>query len=171
MTPAQTELLAFLNLDTQTPAAAKLGLRRTLQEFIREYGWWYEPTDRPAHLPLGRLNECHNNASLLTLQDDTLIYCEGYVLYKVGCCPVLHGWVTDGTGRAIDNTLEPPGLAYAGVPFTHLFVAMTTLENGATISLLDDWTHKYPLRGELGDQSDKWFEPKGKGVEPIMAGS
>lgn len=164
MTPAQAELLLFLNLDTRTPAAEKAGLRRTLQEFVREYGWWYEPNERPPQIALGTPNQCHTNAADLMLADNSLIYCEGYVLYRLGCIPVIHGWVTDGTGRAIDNTLEPPGLAYAGVPFTGLFVATTSVTNGAVISLLDDWTNLYPLRGELGDRPEKWLEPKGMGV-------
>lgn len=167
MSPTQAELFAFLNLDTRTEAAEKIGLRRTIQEFVREYGWWYEPSELPERFPLGKPNECHKNASELMLNDDSLIYCEGFVLYKSGAIPVLHGWVTDGSGRAIDNTLQPPGIAYAGVPFTPTFVAETMVKNLAAISLLDDWTNMYPLRGELGDRPDQWLEAKGRGVQPI----
>jgi hypothetical protein len=35
---------------------------------------------------------------------------------------------------------------------------MTNLKNHTTTSLLDDWQNDYPLRGELGEQPDEWYE-------------
>ena len=49
MTAPQTELLDFLRR-VRTPAAKKL-LKRTCQEFVLEYGWWYEPTSLTRSLP------------------------------------------------------------------------------------------------------------------------
>ena len=88
-------------------------------------------------------------------------------MFKCGSLPTLHAWVTDGHGRAIDNTWPQPGVAYAGVPFTSLFVSMTALKNHATISLLDDYQNNYPLRGDLGDRPDEWLEPRGRGIEQL----
>ena len=53
--------------------------------------------------------QCHTNAVNLALDDDSLIYCEGYALFKEASLPVVHAWVTDGNGKAIDNTLAAAG--------------------------------------------------------------
>jgi hypothetical protein len=167
MTTPQTELLDFLRRNDAT-LEAKANLKRTFQEFVLEYGWWYEPGDIIQHLATGTPQECHKNASDLILADDSLIYYEGYALLKSGSMPTLHAWVTDGSGRAIDNTWPQTGVAYAGVPFTTEFVIMTALRNNATISLLDDYQNNYPLRGDLGDRPDEWLELRGRGTERII---
>lgn len=161
MTP-QDELLVFLRRSEPTPAAKAI-LKRTFQEFVLEFGWWYEPADPPKELATGTPQECHKNSADLALADDSLFYCEGYALFRPGSLPTLHAWVTDGRGRAIDNTCPRPGVAYAGVPFKSLFVNMTALKNHATISLLDDYQNNYPLRGDLGDHPDEWLEQRGQG--------
>ena len=132
-----------------------------------EHGWWYEPGDLPKQFALGPPQECHKNATDLAMTDDSLIYCEGYALFKSGSVPTIHAWVTDGKGRAIDNTWPQPGVAYAGVPFQSLFVNMTALKNRATISLLDDYQNNYPLRSDLGDRPEEWLEARGQGTGRI----
>lgn len=94
--PCQNELLAFLRASEPTPAA-KARLKRTFQEFVMEYGWWYEPAELPKKFALGTPQECHTNATGLMLADDSLIYCEGYALFKSGNLPTIHAWVTDGS--------------------------------------------------------------------------
>lgn len=162
----KAELLHFLRSSEATPAAKRL-LKRTFQEFVHEYGWWYEPAEVDGKYAKGTPQQCHKNALDLTIADDSLIYCEGYALLKSGSLPTLHAWVTDGHGRAIDNTWPKPGVAYAGVPFTSFFVNMTALKNHATISLLDDYQNGYPLRGDVGDRPDEWLELRGRGMEKI----
>jgi hypothetical protein len=169
MTTHQTKLLTFLQHSEPTPAATAL-LKRTCQQFVLEYGWWYEPVLLPKQIAIGTPNECHKSATDLILTDDSLIYCEGYALFESGMTPVIHAWVTDGQGRAIDNTRPKPGVAYAGVPFRSVFVSMTALKNRAMISLLDDWQNTYPLRGELGDRPEEWLELRGRGVVRINGG-
>ena len=132
-----------------------------------DYGWWYEPVQLPQQIALGTPQQCHKNATDLALADDSLIYCEGFAQVNSGSLPRLHSWVTDGLGRAIDNTWSRPGVAYAGVPFKSFFVNMTALKNQATISLLDDWENGYPLRGDLGDRPDEWFELRGRGTARV----
>jgi hypothetical protein len=166
MTPHQTELLSFLQSSTPTPAATAR-LKRTLQQFVMDYGWWYKPVELPKQFAPGTPNECLKNAADLMLTDKSLVYCEGYALFDSETTPTIHAWVTDGQGRAIDNTWPKPGVAYAGVPFKSLFVSMTALKNHAIISLLDDWQNTYPLRGKLGDRPDDWLEPKGRGAGRI----
>ena len=166
MTTTQTELLDLLRRSEAT-SAAKAFLKRTCQEFVLEYGWWYEPIELDQKIAIGTPQECHKNAVDLTLADDSLIYCEGYALFMSGSLPTLHAWVTDGHGRAIDNTWLQPGVAYAGVPFKSLFVNLTSLKNHATISLLDDWQNNWPLRGDLGDRPDVWLELRGRGTAKL----
>lgn len=162
MTTPKDELFAFLHRNTATPAAKAL-LKRTLQEFVLEYGWWYEPADIEKRFATGTPQQCHKNATDLTLADNSLIYCEGYALFEPGGLPTIHAWVTDGQGRAIDNTWPKPGVAYVGVPFKSLFVNMTALKNHAIVSLLDDYLNNWPLRGDLGDRPDEWLELRGRG--------
>jgi len=166
ITDTQNILLNYLRNIKATPAA-KLLLKRTCQQFVLDYGWWYEPIKPPKQIVLGTPKQCLKNAVNLTLDDDSLIYCEGYALFKSGGLPVIHAWVTDGHGNAIDNTWPEPGVAYAGVPFKSSFVNMTALKNRAVISLLDDYQNEYPLRGDLGDQPNQWLEHQGFGLKRV----
>jgi hypothetical protein len=159
----QARLLAFLRQSVPAPGAKAI-FKRTLREFVLEYGWWYEPSVVPGWIAPGTPQECFKNAAFLTVDDDSLIYCEGYALFSGDSAPRLHAWVTDGNGCAIDNTWPQSGVAYAGVPFQSLFVNMTTLKNRATISLLDDYQNLYPLRCDLGDHPDEWLEERGRGI-------
>jgi hypothetical protein len=163
---AQARLLDFLRRG-EPPPSTKAILKRTLQEFVLQYGWWYEPSVLPGPITRGTPQECFKNATFLTVEDDSLMYCEGYALFRSGSEPRLHAWVTDGYGRAIDNTWPHAGVAYAGVPFQSLFVNMTALKNRATISLLDDYQNLYPLRCDLGDRPDEWLEKRGEGFERL----
>ena len=166
MTPDQETLLEFLRTSQPTPAAKAL-LKRTMQQFVLDYGWWYEPVALPKHIPLGTPQECHKNAIDLAMDGDSLVYCEGFALSKGSSLPIIHAWVTDGNGNAIDNTWPQPGVAYAGVPFRASYVTLTALKNDAIGSLLDDYLNNYPLRGDLGDRPDEWLEPRGRGTARV----
>ena len=168
ITSAQAILLNYLRSSKATPAAKAL-LKRTSQEFVLEHGWWYEPVELPKQIATGIPEQCHTNAVNLALVDDSLIYCEGYALFKNGSFPVIHAWVTDGNGNAIDNTWSQRGVAYAGVPFKTSFVNSTALKNRAIVSLLDDYQNNYPLRGDSGDQPDEWLEIRGCGLMKVSA--
>lgn len=37
----------------------------------------------------------------------------------------------------------------------------------AIVSLLDDYQNNYPLRGDLGDRPDDWFEIRGCGLTKV----
>ncbi len=126
-------------LPSERPSnACGQGMSETHLSAIRlELGFWYEPVELPKTMAIGTPEQCHTNAVNLALDDDSLIYCEGYALFQETSFPVIHAWVTDGHGNAIDNTWPQPGVAYAGVPFKSLFVNMTALKNHAIVSLLD----------------------------------
>jgi hypothetical protein len=141
-------------------------LKRSSQQFILDFGWWYEPSARSPEFSAGVPQDCFSNA--LKLISNGLVYCEGFVIAKSGV-PTLHGWVTDGTGIAIDNTLPVPGLAYAGVPFASLFVLNQAVQYKAVVPLLDDWEHNWPLLGELSNRPVEWSESEGNGFRKISA--
>lgn len=163
---AKTILQNYLRSNSATPAARAF-LKRTCQEFVLEYGWWYEPVEFPKHLVRGTPDQCHTNAVNLALDNDSWIYCEGYALFKETSLPVVHAWVADGSGNAIDNTWPQPGVAYAGVPFKSLFVNTTALRNRAIVSLLEDYQNDYPLRSGLGDRRDEWLDLRGRGLKKV----
>jgi hypothetical protein len=169
-TTPKDELLNFLRNSKALPAAKALNLKRTCQEMVLEYGCWYEPVERAAKFPKGTPGRCASNATDLMLDDDTLTYCEGYALFESGGSPTLHAWVTDGRGRAIDNTWPKPGVAYAGIPFKSIYLTLTTLKTRAIVSLLDDYLNNYPLRGDLGDRPEEWLEVQGRGTERLRSG-
>lgn len=162
-TSDQSYLLNFLRQSNPGPAAKSVQ-RRSTQEFVLEFGWWYEPTEVPKEVARGTPKQCHTNAIELATNSDSFIYCEGYALLKNGSLPTIHAWVTDGQGRAIDNTWPQPGVAYLGVPFQLNFVLLTSVKNNAAISLLDDFMNKWPLLNDLGDRPDEWLELGGRGV-------
>jgi hypothetical protein len=68
----QARLLSFLQRSVPTPGA-KAVFRRTLQEFVLQYGWWYEPSALPRQIVRGTPQECHKNATFLAIEDDSLI--------------------------------------------------------------------------------------------------
>lgn len=164
--PSQRMLLDFLQHSQPTPAAKAL-LKRTMQQLVLDYGWWYEPAELPQHIPRGTPQECHKNAMDLALEDNSLIYCEGYALFPGSSLPTLHAWVTDGQGKAFDNTWPQPAVAYAGVPFRSSYVSIWALKNRAMGSLLDDYQNGWPLRGDLGDRPGEWLEIRGRGTAKV----
>jgi hypothetical protein len=93
----QDELLAFLQRSEPTPAAKAAKLKRTFQQFVLDYGWWYEPAGPLKEVATGTPQQCHKNATDLAVADDSLIYCEGYALFKSGSIPTLHAWVIRST--------------------------------------------------------------------------
>jgi hypothetical protein len=159
----QARLLDFLPQNIPTPGSGAV-FKRSLQEIVLQYGWWYEPSVLARHIAHATPQECFKNATFLAVEDDSLIYCEGDALFSGDSVPWLHVWVTNGHCLAIDNSWPQSGVFYAGVPFQSLFVNMTTLWNRATIRLLDDYQNLYPLRRGLEDRPDEWLEGRGQGI-------
>lgn len=164
--PTECELRLLRQLQAEDGTDPKGYLKRTSCQFVLDYGWFYEPGPFPQEVERGVEGECYNNAFRLALQDKSLVYVEGFATGKSGL-RIHHAWVTDGTGRAIDNTWRKPGIVYAGVPFTTQFVSITGLRNKGVDSLIDDWEHDWPLLRELTEQPEHWLEPRGRGVVEI----
>jgi len=158
--PQQT----LFDLLSQDPFRRAPSWKRSRQEFILEYGWWYDPTPLPSHIEAGPAGECFVNAFNLAQDDPALTYCEGFISDRSGALLIHHAWVTDGNGHAFDNTLKKPATAYVGVPFRIDFLLRYHLQNHAIVCLLDDYTNDWPMLGALGDRPDEWLETKGQSV-------
>jgi hypothetical protein len=141
-------------------------LKRTSRQFVLDFGWFYKPGPLPQGVVLANEGECFNNALILALADPKLIYVEGFAALDGGP-RTFHAWVTDGTGRAIDNTWVTPGVVYAGVPFKRGWVSLMGLKNKGVGSLIDDWQHDWPLLRALGDKPKTWLELEGKGFAKL----
>ncbi|MBI3675185.1 MAG: hypothetical protein HY243_01025 [Proteobacteria bacterium] len=90
-------------------------------DFFLKRGRFFEPQPLPKGIRRGRPKECYFNSLKLALLQDDLTYCEGFVvipLSKSRMTDVEHGWCVTKSGTVIDVTLEKPGLAYFGVPYT-----------------------------------------------------
>ena len=167
MTAVRMEVRRFLS-EVKSTVETKRLLKRTLQEFVIEYGWWYEPVKVPNGIVMGTPTRCFKNSFDLILEPGSpLIYCEGYALDQIESQPMRHAWVTDGKGNAIDNTWKSQGLAYVGIPFKTDFVVETAMARGGMISLINDWGNHFSLINDLGDQPEKWLELAGRGTKQV----
>jgi hypothetical protein len=137
-------------------------LRRSSCQFLLDYGWWYEPVSLPKDVAKGNPNECYQNALLLALERDELVYVEGFAAGPGGL-RIHHAWVTDGKGRAFDPTWNELGVVYVGVPFNAGWVSLRGLTNKGVGSVIDDLEDGFPLLDDLGDRPDEWMEPRGMG--------
>jgi hypothetical protein len=164
LTQFENALLRQLHDDHNSNA--KRVLKRTSRQFVLDYGWFYTPAPLPMGVTLAAKAECYNNALRLVLDNSNLVYVEGFAVGKDGL-PIHHAWVTDRSGRAIDNTWDTPGIAYAGVPFKAGVVSLIGLKNQSVGSLIDDWEHDWPLLQQEGDHPERWLEIQGNGSRKL----
>lgn len=83
VTSPRDDLLDFFRPSRATPGAKALLLKRTFQEFVLEYGRWYEPVEMDGEFTAGTPQQCQTNSLDLVL-DVSLTYCEGYALFESG---------------------------------------------------------------------------------------
>jgi hypothetical protein len=65
MTSSEAKLLSSL-CGCVIPSAAKAVLKRSIREFVLQYGWSYQPIELPKQIALAMPQECHVNALDLT---------------------------------------------------------------------------------------------------------
>lgn len=107
----------------------------------------------------------HQIASKEVRVDTPFEYVEGYVIDQVVPIPVLHAWLSIN-GKVVDPTFRarkrfrrkrfphlvfgtvPSGRSYYGAAIGWEKVATCVIRNLAWHTVLDDWTHGYPLLRE-----------------------
>ncbi len=121
-----------------------------LEDFVLTHGRRWPAPPRPA-LVRGRVRECFKNAADRVIRtglgDGTLTYVEGFAARAAVPLPVLHAWVADRAGRALELTwrLEPgEDTAYFGVPFRPAYLSKALLRS-RRYGVLDRWETGWPL--------------------------
>lgn len=85
------------------------------------------------------MGECYKNAGNLALEDDTLVYCEGWA-YKPGIIPLHHAWCVDPNGEVIDPTWGTgEGHEYLGIGLARDFYFDFIQSSGVWGVLADGW--------------------------------
>jgi hypothetical protein len=167
LTTAEEALFRDLKAHAAHRSTGNGYLKCSRLQFILDFGWWYEPAPLPEGISRAAPNECYKNALELAEAIDGLIYVEGVVVGDGGLL-VPHAWATDDKGHVLDPTLEPLGLAYAGVPLITSFVAGRASDYGFHVPMLDDWEHDWPLLRELFDRPDIWYESRAVGFRKLQ---
>jgi hypothetical protein len=94
-----------------------------------------------AETPRMTAKQCFVNAAMLALEDDDLVYIEGYAASVI---PTEHAWCWSLSGKRIVDPTWERGLAYMGIPFTTDFLRRRLLETGK-YGLLDDGLGGFPM--------------------------
>lgn len=84
---------------------------------------------------------CFENALATATLHKEYRYAEGYA---AGLMPVLHAWLVDPDGNAVDPTWREPGTAYMGIIFPVKEVMSNWQETGV-FCMIDDWHNGWPL--------------------------
>lgn len=121
-----------------------------LEDFVLRHGRVFEPAPLPRGVRRGRMTLCYMNAALLAIEDRRFTYCEGFA---AGIIPVMHAWVCDDQGRALDVTWKD-GKQYVGVPVNRKYL-MRSLARKKTYGLIDNWQQGWPM---LKDGPEKWAQ-------------
>lgn len=95
---------------------------------VLQHGRLWDAAPAEAHPPRGEQGQCYKNA-YSAARTDRLIYCEGWAVPDNECpFPVLHAWLINAQGQALEVTWERPGIAYCGIPFQRLWHLQQSLE-------------------------------------------
>jgi len=101
-------------------------------DFIRGNGQFFEPVERPDEFSARPSRACIENSARLSVEND-LIYVEGFAAPGGGVpdvsLPIRHAWCVDDSGRVIDVTWDPVGVAYFGIPFRRAYVEQALVES------------------------------------------
>ena len=143
---AEVEILSRMN------APSHLGGYRSLGDFILKSGRSFAPSSLPSEVKRGRMKECYKNCASAVLFDHApFTYCEGYA---VGVIPVMHAWLCDVDGNAIDPTWKD-GVEYFGVAINATYLRRTIMKN-KVYGVIDNWQKQWPI---LTDDPKLWRHP------------
>lgn len=101
-------------------------------------------TMAPRKVKRGPMKQCFMNSFKYATSGRAVTYVEGYAL---GLIPTLHAWCVDTEGRVIETTWERQDGIYFGVPFNIEYVLKRVVATGCYVSMLDNYTERWPLLG------------------------
>jgi hypothetical protein len=117
---------------------------KSMYHFVLTEGKEMKGIPLPEKYKRGEMKMCFKNAFDLSINNQDLIYCEGYALTP-GLFPILHAWCQDQDGNVIDNTWDnPEEVEYYGVQFCTLYVIDAISDRGC-YGVIDSWENGFPL--------------------------
>jgi hypothetical protein len=146
MSIIREDLQCILDMKLQVAGRPKNMVFAGNEELLLKHGIDFAPpTGLPKGLKYGPWRECFSNAAKLVLDNPTeYAYVEGFA-YRI-VMPMVHAWVIDRAGNAIDLTWrEPAGDEYLGIPFKTSFLFKTMAATGVYGTLLENWAENFPL--------------------------
>lgn len=112
------------------------------EDFVLQNGQEYTAQALPDGIPPREIKQCFCNSFHLAIENDDLIYVEGFA---VNLIPIAHAWCVDKTGKVIDTTwANPEECEYFGVPFKREYMLAATIERGC-YGLIENWENGYPV--------------------------
>lgn len=123
---------------------------KSFYDLIAAYGCTFTPIKRPKGVKQGVKRYCYYNSTQVALAGK-YAYCEGFYSSDEVGFPVLHAWLTDGQGNAIDPTLpykSQTNQQYFGVALSLEFVLWHQGISGYSAILESDHAHRYKLLKE-----------------------
>lgn len=124
----------------------RIGRYTGLADFLLQHGRQFAIKPFPGEFRRGKAQHCFKNCAQLAMRYSRLTYCEGYA---AGVIPVLHAWLMDSDGQAIDPTWtgndRPQASDYYGVPIKTRYVIEHAASRSLHAPMLDDWSHNFPI--------------------------
>lgn len=115
----ETKLRDFLEAHTQLYPNLREGWKyNSFYQIILDYGRVMPAKPLPKSIKRGLPKSCYFNCQKVLEKHKDLTYVEGYALPSSNIVPLIHAWLLDDKGEAIDPTWETPGLAYLGIPLS-----------------------------------------------------
>lgn len=111
---------------------------KSIDGAILAMGQPWAPAPLPAHVELGEMSECFENAFHLAVENPTeFTYVEGYASNII---PVNHAWCVDAGGRVVDPTWDDAAeCQYYGVRIPYNELMGCILRTGYYGVFVNDW--------------------------------
>ena len=126
---------------------------RSVGHFVLENGRPWIPKKKPTEFKWRELKNCFGNATLLSMENDELAYCEGFAMHEY--FPLLHAWCLTPDGEVIDTTWRHLGVEYYGIAIKPDYLAYR-MDHQDDYGLIDCWKKRWPM---LHDDPKLWRHP------------
>jgi hypothetical protein len=114
-------------------------------DFVSRYGKQFEYQELPSTCRKMTPKFCFHNSMWLALNQQNLVYVEGFALIEKLSLPIHHAWCVEiGSNKVIDPTTDNLR-HYFGVPFKKEVVDRKFNDKTGQCSIIDDVEHRWPL--------------------------